>query len=210
MGPLVVDFAEAAVEHYALNYSKHPPVLERGDAADGARRQVGWLSALLGNLAFHLDDISGARTHLATAAAYGARTGERRLEAWEWGAQSMVARAAGRTTAAVEHAERGAATAPADLVRTQLRAWALLPSLAAVGRGEDVEHALTTALDELDSADGEAPVRFGFDSAELAPHQAEAYLVLGRAADARAHAESSLSGCISRTPSWAVASLVLA
>ncbi|WP_327434720.1 hypothetical protein [Streptomyces sp. NBC_01236] len=24
-GPLVVDLAEAAVEHYALNYSKHPP-----------------------------------------------------------------------------------------------------------------------------------------------------------------------------------------
>ncbi|MFJ2651857.1 hypothetical protein ACIO1C_34675 [Streptomyces sp. NPDC087420] len=46
------------------------------------------------------------------------------------------------------------------------------------------------ARDELDSADGEAPGRFGFDSAELALHQAEAYLVLGRAADARARAEA--------------------
>lgn len=56
-GPLVVDLAEAAVEHYALNYSKYPantlfeevrdvrrlltPALERANAADGARRQVG-------------------------------------------------------------------------------------------------------------------------------------------------------------------------
>ncbi|WP_329550447.1 hypothetical protein [Streptomyces sp. NBC_00696] len=83
-------------------------------------------------------------------------------------------------------------------------------SLAAVGRTDDAEHALTTALNELDSADGEAPGRFGFDSAELALDQAEAYLALGRAADARARAEASLSGCISGTPGWAAASLVLA
>lgn len=122
----------------------------------------------------------------------------------------MVARAGGRATAAVEYAERGAATAPAGLVRAQLHAWALLPSLAAVGRADDAEHALTTALNELDSADGEAPGRFGFDAPELALHQAEAYLVLGRAADARARAEASLSGCVSGTPGWAAASLVLA
>lgn len=97
------------------------PPLERGDVTEDARRQVGWLSALLGNLA------SGARTYLATAAAYGARTDDRRLEAWAWGAQSMVARADGHTTAAVEYAERGAAAAPAGLVRAQLNAWALLP-----------------------------------------------------------------------------------
>lgn len=226
-GPLVVDLAEAAVEHYARNYSRHPPnllfeeirdvrrlltpSLERGDASEGARRQVGWLSALLGNLAFHLDDTSGARTHLATAAAYGARTGDRRLETWAWGAQSMVARADGRTAAAVEYAERGSATAPAGLARVQLNAWALLPSLAAAGREDDAEHVLILAMNELDTLnESEAPGRFGFDGAELALHQAEAYLVLGRAADARARAEASLSGCVSGTPGWAAASLVLA
>ncbi|MFB6715917.1 hypothetical protein ACFWGL_39495, partial [Streptomyces sp. NPDC060286] len=75
------ELVEAAVEHYALNYSKHPPqilfnevrqvrqlltpVLQAGPGASyGAdiQRQVGWLSALLGNLAFHLDDLTGART----------------------------------------------------------------------------------------------------------------------------------------------------
>ncbi|WP_406336080.1 hypothetical protein [Streptomyces sp. NBC_00203] len=123
----------------------------------------------------------------------------------------MVARATGRTADAIAHAERGAAAAPPGLVRAQLHAWALLPSLAAGGRGDDAGHALTTALNELDSAaETEAPGRFGFDSAELALHQAEAYLVLSRASDARARAEASLSDCISGTPGWAAASLVLA
>ncbi|MFF8531661.1 Twin-arginine translocation pathway signal [Streptomyces sp. SAS_267] len=225
--PLVVDLAEAAVEHYALGYSKHPPhllfeqvhdvrklltpALKSGPDSEGVRRQVGWLSALLGNLAYHLDDISGARVHLDAAAAYGARTGDRRLEAWAWGAQSMVARASGRTEASVEHAERGAAIAPRGRVRAQLHAWALLPALAVAGRGEDAEQALATAMNELDAADEpEAAGRFGFDAAELALHQAESYLALGRCADARARAESSLVGCTSGTPGWAAASLVLA
>ncbi|MFB6986167.1 Twin-arginine translocation pathway signal, partial [Streptomyces sp. NPDC056304] len=81
------ELVEAAVEHYALNYSKHPPqilfnevrevrqlltpVLQAGPGASygvDLQRQVGWLSALLGNLAFHLDDLTGARTHLSAAA----------------------------------------------------------------------------------------------------------------------------------------------
>ncbi|WND32807.1 Twin-arginine translocation pathway signal (plasmid) [Streptomyces sp. BB1-1-1] len=225
--PLVVDLAEAAVEHYALNYSKHPPhvlfeqvrdvrklltpALKSGPATEDVRRQVGWLSALLGNLAYHLDDVSGARVHLDTAAAHGARTGDRRLEAWAWGAQSMVTRTSGRVEAAVEHAERGAAAAAPGRVRAQLHAWALLPAFAAAGRGDDADHALATAMNELDTADEpEAPGRFGFDAAELALHQAEAYLALGRPNDARACAESSLAACPSGTPGWAAASLVLA
>ncbi|WP_329078093.1 hypothetical protein [[Kitasatospora] papulosa] len=95
------ELAEAAVEHYALNYSKHPPqilfdevrrvrqlltpVLQAGPGTSygvDLQRQVGWLSALLGNLAFHLDDLTGARTHLSAAAAWGERTGDVRLAAW--------------------------------------------------------------------------------------------------------------------------------
>ncbi|MFE9437030.1 Twin-arginine translocation pathway signal [Streptomyces sp. NPDC006640] len=226
-GPLVVDLAEAAVEHYALGYSKHPPhilfeqvrdvrklltpALKSGTDTDGVRRQVGWLSALMGNLAFHLDDMSGARVHLDTAAAYGARLGERRLEAWAWGAQSMVARSAGRLDAALSHAERGVAAAPTGRVRAQLHAWALLPAFAAAGRGEDADRALAAAMTELEAAaDPETPGRFGFDAAELALHQAEAYLALGRAPAARARAEGSLADCVSGTPGWAAASLVLA
>jgi hypothetical protein len=77
-GPAVLEAAQAAVEHYALGYSKHPPhtlfaevraarELLSGPLAAGPRdatelyRVLGWLSALLGNLSYHLDDHSGAR-----------------------------------------------------------------------------------------------------------------------------------------------------
>ncbi|MFF1959354.1 hypothetical protein ACFVWX_20510 [Streptomyces sp. NPDC058220] len=115
--PLAAELAEAAVEHYALNYSKHPPqvlfneirevrrlltpTLETGHRVGYSaelHRQMGWLSALLGNLAFHLGDTSGARAHLAAAAAYGERAGDARLVAWSCGAHSMVARAVDGTT----------------------------------------------------------------------------------------------------------------
>ncbi|MEU4493750.1 hypothetical protein AB0F96_09960 [Streptomyces sp. NPDC023998] len=86
----------AAYEHYALNYSKYPPrmlfheVRDVGQVlsplaggcsplATELQRQVGWLSALLGNLAFHLDDASGARPRLVAAAAYGERVGDARM-----------------------------------------------------------------------------------------------------------------------------------
>src|SRR5438105_303527 len=131
--PLVDELAEAAADHYHLNYSKHPvPVLFRevrtartllarlltaGTDGTELHRQVGRLSGLLGNLAFHLDDPAGARTHLGTAVSYANRCGDTALAAWAYGAQSMVARHTGNLTAAYTYAELGAAAAPAGLVR---------------------------------------------------------------------------------------------
>ncbi|WP_327188038.1 hypothetical protein [Streptomyces sp. NBC_01334] len=131
--PLV---AELAADHYHLNYSKHPvPVLFRKVRAprtllagvlpastDGTElhRQLGRLSKLLGNLAFHLDDPAGARTHLSTAVSYANRCGDTALAAWAYGAQSLVARHTGNRSAAYTYAERGAAAAPTGLVRAQL------------------------------------------------------------------------------------------
>ncbi|MFE2035924.1 Twin-arginine translocation pathway signal [Streptomyces scopuliridis] len=228
-GRLVVDLVEAAVDHYALNYSKHPPHLlfqevrdvrqllipmltkAGSTSAPELQRHMGWLSALLGNLAYHLDDTTGARAHLGTAAAYGERAGDARLEAWAWGAQSMVARTAGRLDTAVEHAERGVSVAPGGLVRAQLHAWALLPALAAHGRDDEADRALAVALSELDGASvSRAPGRFGFDAPELALHEAEANLTLGRTVQARARAEKSADACATGTPGWAAATLVLA
>lgn len=224
------ELVEAAVEHYALNYSKHPPqvlfdevrqvrqlltpVLQAGPGASygvDIQRQVGWLSALLGNLAFHLDDLTGARTHLSAAAAWGERTGDVRLAAWAWGAHSMVARTTGRYDTALAHAERGARLAPAGLVRAQLHAWALLPALARLQRADDADQALRTALSELEAdPSGTAPGRFGFDEPELALHQAEAHLALGRHQQARARAEASAASCPDGTGGWTAATLVLA
>ncbi|MGI5508848.1 Twin-arginine translocation pathway signal [Streptomyces sp. CA-106131] len=225
--PLVDELAEAAADHYHLNYSKHPvPVLFRevretrtllaglltpGEEGTELHRQVGRLSGLLGNLAFHLDDPAGARIHLGTAVAYASRCGDAALAAWAYGAQSMVARSTGNLTSAFAYAERGAAAAPGGLVRAQLHAWALLPTLAQQGRDREATAALEVALTELEADPvGQAPGRFGFDEPELALHQAEAHLTLGRTDQARARAEASAAACTPGTPGWAAATIVLA
>lgn len=229
-GDGTAELVEAAVEHYALNYSKHPPqilfdevrevrrlltpVLQTGPGGSRGvelQRQVGWLSALLGNLAFHLEDSTGARTHLAAAAAWGERTGDARLAAWECGAHSMVARASGLHEAALSLAERGALLAPAGLARAQLHAWAVLPAFARLHRADDAAQALRTALSELESDQaGTAPGRFGFDEAELALHQAESDLALGHHQQAHVRAETSMAACPDGTGGWTAAALVLA
>ncbi|WP_327222609.1 Twin-arginine translocation pathway signal [Streptomyces platensis] len=227
----VAELAEAAVEHYALNYSKHPPhtlfaevriarnlltealtthTIDETFAAE-MQRSIGWLSALLGNLAFHLDDASGARAHLTTAGTYGTRTGDARLTAWACDAQSMVARATGQYARALTHAEQGLIHAPAGLARAQLHAWAQLPALAGQGRTDEADAALAAAGRELEAdAVGEAPGRFGFDAAEYALHEAEAHLSLGRPERATARAEASVSQTPAGTPGWAASTLVLA
>lgn len=229
-GPVVVELAEAAVEHYALNYSRHAPsaLFDEVHAARGLlsealtapaddatgldlRRAAGWLSALLGNLAYHLADHSGARAHLAVAASFGDRVGDARLTAWTLGAQSMVARKRRDLPAALTYAQAGLDRAPTPLVRAQLLGWAVLPSRALLDQAADAEHALSEATTAL-AADpaGGAPGRFGFDSAELDLHESEAWLALNRIDRAATRAEASAAGCVPHTPGWAAATLVLA
>ncbi|WP_019061469.1 helix-turn-helix domain-containing protein [Streptomyces prunicolor] len=227
----VVEAAESAIEFYALGYSKHPPAtlfdevhrvrgrlakaVTTGETAEGVqvdmRRSIGWLSALLGNLAHHLNDQTGARVHLATAYALGERCRDNRLAAWACGAQAMVARARGELTEALDYADRGLACAPRGLPRAQLHGWAQLPTLAALQRPRDADRAMADAARALESDPiGYAPGRFGYDEAEHRLHQAEADRVLVRADKAIAAAEASLRICVTGTPSWAAASLTLA
>ncbi|MCX5206019.1 Twin-arginine translocation pathway signal [Streptomyces sp. NBC_00237] len=227
----VVDLAQAAVEHYATHYNRHPPALLFSEVraaralltealiepvildsvAVELRRTVGWLSALLGNASFHCDDTSGARAHLAAALTYGTRSGDARLTTWVLGAQSMLARSAGQYDSALALAEQGLALAPPALARAQIHAWAQLPALAGQGRTAEADAALADARRALDAdPTGFAPGRFGFDAAELALHEAEAHARLGRTAQATTCAETSLTACLPDTPGWAAASLVLA
>ncbi|TDC73375.1 Twin-arginine translocation pathway signal [Streptomyces hainanensis] len=226
-GPAVLDAAEAAVEHYALGYSKHPPHVLFSEVraarefltealAAGTRdrtelhRLLGWLSGLLGNLAHHLDDNTGARVHLTAAATFGGQSGDAKLTAWAFGARSMTARARHRPDMAVEFAERALAATSTPLARAQILGWALLPSLAAQGRAPDAEDARRRADEAMEAAGGEEPGRFGFDVAELRLHEAEAYLALGQPDGARPLAEASAAGCVPGTPGWAAATLLLA
>ncbi|MGN9779798.1 helix-turn-helix domain-containing protein [Nonomuraea sp. ZG12] len=228
-GAVVVEVAEAAVTHYALNYSKHPPAILFSEvhaarsllmspmaAVSGQsggvelRRLLGWMSALLGNLAFHLGDHSGARTHLLTATHLGSSTGDQRLTAWAYGAQSMTTREHGNPEDALLLAEQGVTLAVDDLQRAQLLAWAKLPALAAQGRSDDANAVLTEASRALETAPGESPGRFGFDTAEFRLHAAESHLRLGHLDEAAAQASASIEACQPDTPGWAAATLVLA
>ncbi|AXG82947.1 Twin-arginine translocation pathway signal [Streptomyces paludis] len=225
--PAVVTLAEAAVEHYALNYSKHPPavLLEevRGtrnllstavaaadrETAQGLRRQVGWLSALLGNLAYHLDDRAGARTHLTLAGALGESTQEPALTAWTSGALAMVATARKDWNHARRHAEYGLQHAPEGLRRAQLLGWALLPTLAALKRAPEADDVVSES-DEIMRSATEMPGRFGYDRAEHRLHVAEAHLTLERYDRAADVAHESLAAAPAHTPGWVAATLVLA
>lgn len=225
--PAVVALAEAAVEHYALNYSKHPPavLLEEVRAtrnllstavtgtdpstARDLRRQVGWLSALLGNLAYHLDDRPGARAHLTLAGALGESTHDRALTAWSSGALAMVATAREDWHHARDHAEYGLQHAPEGLRRAQLLGWALLPALAALKRAFEADDVIDES-DEIMRSAVELPGRFGYDRAEHRLHVAEAHLTLERYDRAADVARESIAAAPAETPGWAAATLVLA
>ncbi|WP_411145868.1 Twin-arginine translocation pathway signal [Streptomyces sp. x-80] len=225
--PAVVALAEAAVEHYALNYSKHPAsvLLEEvretrnllstavagadRTIAEGLRRQVGWLSALLGNLAYHLDDRAGARTHLTLAGALGESTHEPALTAWASGALAMVATARHDWEHARGHAEYGLQHAPKGLRRAQLLGWALLPTLAATQRTSEADDVVNES-DEIMRSAVELPGRFGYDRAEHRLHVAEAHLTLERFDRAADVARESIAAAPTETPAWVAATLVLA
>ncbi|WP_327268056.1 Twin-arginine translocation pathway signal [Streptomyces sp. NBC_01218] len=225
--PSLVALAEAAVEHYALNYSKHPPSTlhdevratrnllstvapaANRDTARGLRRQVGWLSALLGNLAYHLDDRAGARAHLTLAGAVGESTGEAALTAWSSGALAMVATSRKDWDHARGHAEHGLQHAPAGLRRAQLLGWALLPTLAALGQASRADEVVSES-DEIMRSAVELPGRFGYDRAEHRLHVAEAHLTLERYDRAAEVAHTSIEAAPEHTPGWVAATLVLA
>ncbi|MDJ0342773.1 Twin-arginine translocation pathway signal [Streptomyces sp. H10-C2] len=225
--PALVALAEAAVEHYALNYSKHPPAVLFAEvratrnllsnaiaAAEPAisrslRRQVGWLSALLGNLCHHLDDRTGARAHLTLACTFGESTGESALTAWASGALSMVAAARQDWEHAREHADYGLQHAPAGLRRAQLLGWALLPTLAALHQAAEADDVIAES-DAIMASGMELPGRFGYDRAEHRLHVAEAYLTLERWDLAADVARQSIACAPAETPGWVAATLVLA
>ncbi|WP_233580341.1 Twin-arginine translocation pathway signal [Streptomyces triticirhizae] len=225
--PALVALAEAAVEHYALNYSKHPPavLLEEVRATrnllskavagadpgetEGLRRQVGWLSALLGNLAYHLDDRAGARTHLTLAGALGESTHEPALSAWASGALAMVATARRDWDHAQNHARYGLQHAPEGLRRAQLLGWALLPTLAATQQVSEADDVISES-DEIMRSAVELPGRFGYDRAEHRLHVAEAHLTLERFDRAANVARESIAAAPAETPAWVAATLVLA
>ncbi|WP_460998987.1 hypothetical protein [Streptomonospora sediminis] len=213
------DLAERALGYYDHHYSDYPPAVLASEVArcrgllityqdPDTRRVLGWLSAMLGNLAHHSADAPGALIHLGTAARIGAQVGEPHLAGWALGAQSMVAMSQHRYAEALELADQAAPYADTALRRAQVAAWCRLRPLAAVGDADSVGRAVVSALRHMDQSE-EQPGRFGFDRAEFELHVAEA-LVAGNPAGAARHAEASAGLKRTGSPGWAAATSVLA
>lgn len=208
------DLAHHALNFYEQRYSDFPPrvlaaevsrcrTLLMGSTDTDIQRVLGWMSALLGNLAHHTQEPAGALIHLGTAARVGEHVGDTFLTTWALGAQSMVAMAQHRTTDALELAEQAAHLASTPLRTAQITAWCRLRPLAALGRTDQLLAYTTQAQREMDRAQ-DAPGRFGFDRAEFELHLAEALLSLN---PARSIEHARTSGALKRSgsPGWAAA-----
>lgn len=214
-GPDVgADFAEQALDFYEGRYSDFPPRVLAGEVArcrsllmyqqdDDTHRVLGWLSALLGNLAHHASDPTGALIHLGTAARIGQQVGDAQLTGWALGAQSMVAMSQSRPAEALELAEHAAQYASTPLRRAQVTSWCRLRPLASLGDTAGVAEGTLQARRDMNRSE-DVPGRFGFDRAEFELHVAEASLSHAPAA-AREHAAASVRMKRVGTPGWAAA-----
>jgi transcriptional regulator with XRE-family HTH domain len=229
-GPMTLEQLHQAVRYYDLNYSAFPPsllasevhtcraavmeMLGHSQSATVRRTTLllgAWFSALLGNLAFHTADLTGAGIHLSTAAGLATTVDNQRLLSWALGAQSMLAGARGRPRHALDLAVQAVQTADTPLRRAQALAWAQLPALVRLGRGDDARDTIAAVQSEMDASPVPGrPGRFGFDRAELELHLAEAALGLGDPGAVTAHAEEALRQTTAGRPGWVAATLVLA
>lgn len=227
-GSATREHLQRAIDYYTTSYARYAPntlatevhrcrqmvvdMLTR-DQPDRdrteLRRLAGWLSALLGDLAFTCSDYAGAHIHLGTGARLGISLGEPRLAGWSLGAQSMVAFFLHRPAEALELAHHASEYADTPVRRAQITAWCELRALAALGRRSDAQHAATRAQHHMDAAADE-PGRFGFDRAELHQHLAESALLLGDTPSARTHAEQAIALKPPGSGGWAAATVILA
>ncbi len=192
-GPATHEQVQWAVDYYAMNYARYTPstlaaeihrcrtmVVDMLTCNQSARdrtelrRLAGWLSAILGDLAFTLSDYAGAHIHLGTGARLGITVDDHRLAGWTLGAQSMVAFFGDRPIDALDLAHQASEYADTALRRAQITAWGELRALATLGHHDDARRAAALAQRHMDIAGRDEPGRFGFDHAELHQHLAEA------------------------------------
>ena len=212
-GPVTHEQLELAVEHYARVYWATPAAMLFDQVRQcrqlvgtmleqpQPRRQVrhlhlvaGWLSALLGNLSFHLSDYTAARAHLGAAGRLGEAAGHHGLIAWVRGAQSMVALYDGRIEAALRLAREGQGFAPNPLARTQLASWGEARALARMGDRRGVLEAVARGSRAVESAHDDRGLGgvFSFSAGEFEQYCGTACLWLDLPKQAKRHVERAL------------------
>jgi transcriptional regulator with XRE-family HTH domain len=145
LGPATLEHLDLAVERLGLVYLTTPPGLLLEELRWYRRRAVevlkgrhtltqqrrlyvaaGWLTGLLGHLAFDVGDYQASRAHCVTAWQLAEDAGERELGAWVRNIQAMVALYTRRFREAVRYAEAGG-----DLAAAGTTGSVQLPVLAA-------------------------------------------------------------------------------
>ena len=211
-GPVTHEQLELAVTQYARSYWTTPAgvlfeqVRQCRQLVDGmldqrqavSRRRhlhlvAGWLSALLGNLSFHLGDYSSARMHLGTAGRLGQAAAHNGLCAWVRGAQSMVDLYDHRPEKALRMAREGQALAPNPLVRAQLASWGEARALARMGDRRGVLEAIARGSRAIESSrdDWSPGGVFSFSVGEFEQYCGTACLWLDLPEEAKRHAEQA-------------------
>lgn len=209
-GPVSHEQLELAVEQYARAYWATPAgvlfdevrqcrrlvdgMLDQRQPA-GRRRHLhlvaGWLSALLGNLSFHLGDYTSARMHLCTAWRLGQAADHNGLVAWVRGAQSMVELYDDRPEEALRMAREGQTLAPNPLVRAQLASWGEARALARMGDRRGVLEAIARGSRAIESSEDDwSPGGvFSFSVGEFEQYCGTACLWLDLPNEAKRHAD---------------------
>jgi transcriptional regulator with XRE-family HTH domain len=226
LGPATLEQLELTVERFGLEYLLTPP-LEMFEAVRSCRLYVvdllngrhtlaerarlygvaGWLSALLGHLAFDLGEgPSVAHSHSATALHLAAEADLDELTAWTRGTQAMIAVYAGHPEGAVAFCEAGRHVAPegsATVVRLraqQARAYARMGERASFERAMA---AAETAFSDL-SQEPTGSI-LSFDHPYLPFYAGTAYVWLKEPKLAQASAEAAIALCDGAPADWPVA-----
>lgn len=224
VGPATLGQLELTVERFGLEYL-HTPPLEMFEAVRSCRRYVmgllkgrhtlaerarlyavaGWLSALLGHLAFDLGQGSWvAHSHSATALHLAAETGLHELTTWTRGTQTMVAVFDGHPEEAVAFAEAGRRVGGLG------RRGAFVGTAGAGARSDGLRASAERAMASAETAFGnllEKPTGsiFSFDRPYLPYYGGTAYVWLKKPKLAQESAERAIALCDAAPADWPVA-----
>ncbi|MFN2591360.1 MAG: hypothetical protein ABR532_00790 [Candidatus Dormibacteria bacterium] len=228
VGPATLEQLDATVERFEREYFARPlpelmaevqiwrqyvARLLQGRHTLSQRRHLygvaGWLSALLGSLAFDLGHESAARAHRATALHLAAEADDGRLTAWVRGSQAAMAVYIGEYPQAVEFAMAGLEAAPATEVGVVRLCWQEARGHARMGDAAGFEHAVgcaTQAFDRLVSQPD--PGVFSFAAADFPYYGATCYVWLDEPRRAMDEAEQAIRVFDAAPTDWPAARVI--
>jgi transcriptional regulator with XRE-family HTH domain len=222
LGPQTLEQLDRTVERLGLEYLHTPPArtleevrawqqyvaqLLRGKQTLTQKthlyRVAGWLSALLGHLAFDMGQDSAV--HCATALHLAEEAGDTELTAWVRGTQAMVAVYGDRPDEAVQFSQAGRRVAPTGSA-TVARLWGQeLRAYAQMDERGPAEHAMAEGERAFDGLLQEPNVSiFSFDRPYLPFYTGTAYVWLQQPTQVQECAGQAIALCDAAPADWPI------